>query len=427
MGCLITVPIVVMTDDLVSARARQLNHRLKNRRTAIVARRENDASLHSQQPAAHSPPWREPNGSIQSLLNGNNHPSAHSPSSGFVAVNSNRPGVPEAEENGLSSQFVLSHPNTDNVTIINGTSIKGASPTTRAELMKKFFSTADRQARGFEDPPGQPAQQQSRPRPRVSDPGPGEHNTYNAAPATVPIPHTPTSLLPPPKTQQIEKDDGCPYKLEMATQMEELQRGDRIMPPCDRCRRLHMDCLKNLTACMGCTRKHAKCTWKDVREDELHEVRAARAERHSHDHTEDASDDQRPPMQVEALGPAPTPPSHDFERPQSEPRPGFGWGFDTRHESVPARRESSSSHQLYSEAPRRTMSESQGSAAPNHNKRVSFNRTTDARPADDDPGANHRLMQAILDTVSHHSRGSANDGGNDTNNDREREHRVLSA
>lgn len=30
-----------------------------------------------------------------------------------------------------------------------------------------------------------------------------------------------------------------------------------------------MDCLKNLTACMGCTKKHAKCSWKDVRVDEL--------------------------------------------------------------------------------------------------------------------------------------------------------------
>lgn len=30
-----------------------------------------------------------------------------------------------------------------------------------------------------------------------------------------------------------------------------------------------MDCLKNLTACLGCTRKHAKCSWKEVTDDEL--------------------------------------------------------------------------------------------------------------------------------------------------------------
>ena len=51
--------------------------------------------------------------------------------------------------------------------------------------------------------------------------------------------------------------------------MEQLNRGDRVLPPCDRCRRLHMDCLKNLTACQGCTRKHAKCSWKDVTDQEL--------------------------------------------------------------------------------------------------------------------------------------------------------------
>ena len=30
-----------------------------------------------------------------------------------------------------------------------------------------------------------------------------------------------------------------------------------------------MDCLKNLTACLGCTKKHAKCSWKDVSDQEL--------------------------------------------------------------------------------------------------------------------------------------------------------------
>ena len=30
-----------------------------------------------------------------------------------------------------------------------------------------------------------------------------------------------------------------------------------------------MDCLKNMTACIGCTKKHAKCSWKDVQPQEL--------------------------------------------------------------------------------------------------------------------------------------------------------------
>jgi hypothetical protein len=88
----------------------------------------------------------------------------------------------------------------------------------------------------------------------------------------VPIPNTPSNLLPASSqraSQQPEKDDGGPFKVEMVQRMESLGKGERIVPPCDRCRRLHMDCLKNLTACMGCTKKHAKCSWKEVREGEL--------------------------------------------------------------------------------------------------------------------------------------------------------------
>jgi hypothetical protein len=41
------------------------------------------------------------------------------------------------------------------------------------------------------------------------------------------------------------------------------------MPPCDRCRRLKMDCLKNLSSCGGCTKKHARCHWKEVSRQEV--------------------------------------------------------------------------------------------------------------------------------------------------------------
>jgi hypothetical protein len=58
----------------------------------------------------------------------------------------------------------------------------------------------------------------------------------------------------------------------MAGKIEKLVRGDPIWPPCDRCRRLKFDCTKHLTACSACTKKHAKCSWKDVREGELVEA-----------------------------------------------------------------------------------------------------------------------------------------------------------
>ena len=64
---------------------------------------------------------------------------------GFTAVNTRQSLAAESKPDTspdlatTAAQLLFSNANTENVTIINGTSIKGASPTTRAELMKKFF------------------------------------------------------------------------------------------------------------------------------------------------------------------------------------------------------------------------------------------------------------------------------------------------
>lgn len=47
-----------------------------------------------------------------------------------------------------------------------------------------------------------------------------------------------------------------------------------------------MDCLKNLTACQGCTKKHAKCSWKDVKEEELREGRHLEMSTEEHEHSD---------------------------------------------------------------------------------------------------------------------------------------------
>jgi hypothetical protein len=115
--------------------------------------------------------------------------------------------------------------------------------------------------------PKAPPQQVARPSHPLN-----ESELHSMIHSPVPIPNTPSNLLPASSqraSQQPEKDDGGPFKVEMVHRMESLAKGERIIPPCDRCRRLHMDCLKNLTACMGCTKKHAKCSWKEVREPEL--------------------------------------------------------------------------------------------------------------------------------------------------------------
>lgn len=54
---------------------------------------------------------------------------------------------------------------------------------------------------------------------------------------------------------------------------DQLGKGDVINPPCDRCRRLRVECVKHLTACSGCTKKHAKCSWKTVTDDEFRQLK----------------------------------------------------------------------------------------------------------------------------------------------------------
>lgn len=199
-----------------------------------------------------------------------NQTSQTSPS-GFVAVNAR----PHHDSNG-----------------------NGTSSTTRHDLLNKFHTLNERRpssqppsgsmdigrpsvgAHGLSHPstpmpnvsraPSKPVEALAQPLPRPTPLNESELQSLMNSP--VPIPNTPSNLLPAASqraTHSQEKDDGGPFKAEMVHRMESLAKGERILPPCDRCRRLHMDCLKNLTACMGCTKKHAKCSWKDVREPEL--------------------------------------------------------------------------------------------------------------------------------------------------------------
>lgn len=218
-------------------------------------------------------------------------------------------------------------PNTSNVTIVNGTSVRGTSPATRAELMTRFFFSNERRHHD------KPARDNSSRRTSLSDSRPspaapnavmhlesrhtprhsldtGDYATLllNSASA-VPIPGTPSSLLPYAKPTPPEKDDGGPYKAEMVARMGHLQKGDRVIPPCDRCRRLHMDCLKKLTSCEGCTRKHAKCSWREVREEEILEGR----EGHGEDGDEDEDDRGQTPIVTENVQD-----THDNPEPSGE-------------------------------------------------------------------------------------------------------------
>ena len=255
----------------VSARARQLNHRLKNRKNAIVSRREAEFAVADE--VARSPRNGDL-GSQRSQTNGGDS-SSNSPTGGFTAVNSRYP-LPNdrsSQHNGSSQ----SHTQSSNKPSTNGNPLHGASAATRAELLSNFRTKTDRPS------PNRDADQPRRlsnPPSRTSAPSKSSSKPYTdsmeyasvlmTTASPVPIPNTPSSLLPYVKPAPADRfDDSGPYKADMMARMEQLQRGDRVQPPCDRCRRLHMDCLKNLTACMGCTKKHAKCSWKDVEEQEL--------------------------------------------------------------------------------------------------------------------------------------------------------------
>jgi hypothetical protein len=297
---LCNITSLALTSVLVAARTRQLNHRLKGRKQAILDRRAT---------ATPTPPFRPASPSNVALMNGaalqaaSANPATHaqpsqSSSSGFVAVNSRPQSEHHRDGNGHG------HGHASGNGSGNG---NGASPSTRLELMSKFHTVSGNRRTSSQQPPSSatdgrrpsigphsvshpntPSLSSSKPPPlpappavKTADLGPSnlsrpphmsEVDMHNMLNSPVPIPNTPSNLLPAASqraSQPQEKDDGGPFKTEMVHRMESLAKGERILPPCDRCRRLHMDCLKNLTACMGCTKKHAKCSWKEVRENEL--------------------------------------------------------------------------------------------------------------------------------------------------------------
>lgn len=285
-GMLRQVVVGVATNyDAVSGRARQMIHKMKNRRTAILSRREHEAELirRSAVRADGSPMSLVDTNGVNSTKPVRSIETSQSPPAGFTAVNLRQSVVGEFDQRSPFSADALRNQAEDmytpsNVTIINGKSIKDASPSVRAEMMKKFLTPGEREAGLTEDTIRRSSMGTARtsaiqgpageqPRSRSSDVGVG--NAMSNAPPTVAIPSTPASLLPLSKPSTFERDDGGPFKSEMVRRMDNMWKGDRVVPPCDRCRRLHMDCLKNLTACMGCTKKHAKCSWKEVKASEL--------------------------------------------------------------------------------------------------------------------------------------------------------------
>lgn len=187
--------MLIKRADLIAARARQLNHHLKGRKSAITGRR--------------------------STTRGPEQESTSSPGA-FMPVNS---------------------PPTISMS-------NGDSRTIHLDLLRQFVSGHQKVT---------PSQVKI-----------GQNHleaTRTSTPSGSPLSNGRHTSAP---TAAHGTDDGTggQYRPLITARIEKLTRGEAIWPPCDRCRRLRMDCIKYLTACGGCTKKHAKCTWRDVSAEE---------------------------------------------------------------------------------------------------------------------------------------------------------------
>ncbi|KAI4749670.1 hypothetical protein E4T50_00144 [Aureobasidium sp. EXF-12298] len=240
--------------DSVAARTRQLAHRLKGRRMAILERRSTEESHNNQVQQQAVPP------SFVSVNNTNQQPVVQQPQQ-------QHPQSPEKLDPALHI---------------------------RNDLLKHFQSLPkqvpqqpdNRRVSSIQQQPQSPPFQtpqnfNQHPRPTLEStptsvsPVPtnvaaiaaaaaaqASHYVRDESPQSQPR-HNFSKPLPP--SQEVSQ----PYRTICQTHMESLPRGSRVMPPCDRCRRLKMDCLKNLSSCGGCTKKHARCHWKEVSREEV--------------------------------------------------------------------------------------------------------------------------------------------------------------
>jgi hypothetical protein len=70
-------------------------------------------------------------------------------------------------------------------------------------------------------------------------------------------------------TDSITDNRADAFRSLVTQRVDRLRKGESIDPACDRCRRLKIPCVKHLTACVGCTKKHAKCSWRTLTDDEV--------------------------------------------------------------------------------------------------------------------------------------------------------------
>lgn len=201
--------VLIKKADEVARKARQLNYHLSGRKAAINSRRTSN-----QRPSTHSPPTR------YAGFTPHNHSQQQSQGS--------RSASGYDLKNDLLQQFTAA-----------STPLARPSSARLAQNSVSLPSTPIIQ----QGPAIQPIQVSSRASP--------------AAPPSEPHQSAPID------------DPSAAHRPLITARIEKLAKGDTIFPPCDRCRRLRVQCIKHLTACQGCTKKHAKCSWKAVTDEEM--------------------------------------------------------------------------------------------------------------------------------------------------------------
>lgn len=233
--------------DMVAARTRQLSHRLKGRRMAILERRaggnKSAAGAEIEQRPAQATPSSHPSGNA-----------------GFFAVN-NQAAV-NTNGNVADSLDQVDHPRiqspTHDDTMHSSTSVSpGPQAANLSQTPRTLQAPFDRDPLSY-----YMAESNSTGRNQSASQPPKRTNSHGT-----PRPNAGKHNFSRPLAPSVE--GAQPFRSICQAHMEGLARGSRVMPPCDRCRRLRMDCLKNLTSCAGCTKKHSRCHWREVSKDEV--------------------------------------------------------------------------------------------------------------------------------------------------------------
>jgi hypothetical protein len=264
--------------DMVAARTRQLGHRLKGRRSAILERRAEGGSGTPAKANALQTTTAPPSNAATAFTavnghNGRTNGDVSEPSLGSSTAVKNDllrhfEGLPQNQVQGRTQSrqslaapqdsFIASGRPSDVGNLAHQEQHDMASGSTASSLSPVPNNIYANDAAYYSEihRPSTVVPQGHRP---------PSSNTVNAAnaPSYNPVKHNFSRPLPP------ALESSQPFRPLCQGHMDSLPRGQRVMPPCDRCRRLRMDCVKNLTSCAGCTRKHARCHWRDVTREEL--------------------------------------------------------------------------------------------------------------------------------------------------------------